>query len=260
MYPFFELFSGFYIYTFWVSLTICFFMFLWMLKRLCHRFWINETFFFNRILWYFLSVFLFSRIFYILGNWENFKFIREPLEFFFMNDYNFSLVGAIFGFMLVMLTTIFLHGLKVGKYLDVAVLSFLFAAIVGYLGTFFWGQVYGNETHLWIEVLYTNPFSPVPYEVPVFPLAIVYSIFSFILFSGLYMFAMFINIRGIIGYIWVILFSSLLLIFETFSGKYDYFKVEFGLNFTQFWAIAFIILGFYGLYCIYKTPKNLEII
>ena len=257
MYPFIEIFSWFLIYTFWISLTISFFMFLWMLKRLCGRFWINNTFFFNRILWYFISIFFFSRLFYIIGWWDHFKFIKDPLEFFFMNDYNMSLVWAIFGFMLVLLTTVFLHWLKLWKYIDTFVLSFLFASIVWYIWTFLWWQVYWNETTLWVWILYTNSFSPVPYEVPVFPLAIVYALLTFVLFSILYVLAMFINIRWIIWYMGIIMFSSILLIFENISWKYDFFRLQFWINFTQIWAIIFIILWFYWLYTIYKTPKKI---
>lgn len=260
MYPFFEIFSWFYIYTFWLTLTICFFVFLWMIKKLSGKFGINDTFFFNRILWYFISVFFFSRLFYVIANWSNFKFIKDPLEFFLMSDYNFSLIGAMFWYFLVMFISIVLHSLRSGKYMDVSVLSFLFASIIGYFWAFLWGQVYGKETNIGIEILYSNSFSPVPYEVPVFPLPIVYSIVFFILFSVLYMFAMFISVRGIIGYIGLSLIGTVLLILDTFSGKYDSFKIELGISFTQLWAIGLIAFWFFGLYRIYKTPKSTEII
>lgn len=144
--------------------------------------------------------------------------------------------------------------------MDVSVLSFLFVSILGYTGAFLWGQVYGKETSFWIEILYKSVFSPVPYEVPVFPLAIVYAVSVFILFSGLYMLAMFVKIRGIIGYMGLILFSLFVLILEIFNGKYDYFRVEMGLSFTQICAIVLIWFGFSGLYRIYKTPTTSEIL
>jgi len=231
-----------------------------MIKKLSGKFWINDTFFFNRILWYFISIFFFSRLFYVIANWSNFKFIKDPLEFFLMSDYNFSLIGAIFWYFLVMFISIILHSLRSGKYMDVSVLSFLFASIIWFFWAFLWGQIYGKETNIGIEILYSNSFSPVPYEVPVFPLPIVYSIVFFILFSVLYMFAMFISVRGIIGYIGLSLIGTVLLILDTFSGKYDSFKIAFGISFTQIGAIWLIIFWFFGLYRIYKTPKNSEII
>lgn len=260
MFPYFEVFGWFNIYTFGLTLTLCFFIFMWMLKRLCHRFWINNSFFFNRILWYFLSIFLFSRIFYVIWNWDNFKFIQDPLEFFLMSDYNFSLMWAIFGYLLVLFVTIVMHWLRSWKYMDVSVLSFLFSSIFWYFWAFMWGQVYWKETNFWIEVLYNSTISTVPYEVPVFPLAIIYSILFFILFSALYMLAMFVTVRWIIWYFGLIIFSTILLILENFSWKYDFFKQEIWINLTQIWAIFLIWFCAFWLYRIYKTPVSSDIL
>lgn len=258
MFPFFELFSWIFIYTFWLSLTICFFLFLWMLKRLCHRFGINNTFFFNRILWYFLSVFIFSRLFFVVSRWNDFKFIKEPLQFFLMSDYNFSLVWAIFWYFLVLFITTILHALRAWKYVDVSVLSFLFVWVIWYVWSFLWGQVYWRQTNFWIEILYNNAFSPVPYEVPVFPLALVYALICFLLFSALYMVWMFIKVRWIVWYAWIVLFSCSLLVLEWFSWKYDFFRIQIWVNFTQICAIFLIILWFVWLYRVYKTPTTSE--
>lgn len=260
MYPFFEPFPWLHIYTFWLSLTICFFLFLWMVKRLSHRFGVNDSFFFNKILWYFLSVFIFSRLFYIIGHWGDLKYINNPVEFFLMNDYNFSLIWAFFWFFLILYWSVISNGLRSAKYVDVSILSFLFASVMWYVGAFLWGQVYGRETNFWIEILYSNPFSKVPYEVPIFPLALVYALVFFVLFSVLYMLAMFISVRWVIGYIWLIMIGGVFLTLENFSGKSDYFEPIFFINFNQVWALAFILIGIYGLYRIYKTPRTTEVI
>lgn len=261
MYPFFEVFSWFYIYTFWITLTISFFLFLWMLKKLCHRFWINETFFMNRILWYFLSVFIFSRLFYVISNWNEFKFIKEPVEFFIMSDYNFSVIWAIFWFLIILYTQIFLHKIPSWKYIDASVLSFLFVSIFWYIWAFLWWQVYWKETSFWIEVTYNNPFSPVPFEVPIFPLAIFYSFVFFIIFSILYIAVLFVKIRWIIWNIWFILIGSVFIIFEFFSWKTDFFYLKFWFNLTQIWWFLLVLLWFYWLYNIFKdVNKNIEFI
>ncbi len=259
MFPFFELF-WINIYSFWLALTISFFLFLWMLKKLCHRFWINETFFLNRLIWYFLSVFFFSRLFYIISQWNDFKYIKNPVEFFIMSDYNFSLVWAIFWFLVMLFTTLKIYNLKSGKYVDAAMLTFLFVSIFAYIWAFLWGQVYGRDTTFWIEILYTNPFSPIPYEVPIFPLALFYSFFSLLLFSAFYILALFVKIRGLIWYLALFVFSALLLIMEVFSGRIDFFKTYIWINFTQFVSIFFIIFASVQLYKIYKFPKNYETI
>lgn len=144
--------------------------------------------------------------------------------------------------------------------MDVSVLSFLFSGIIWYIWAFLWGQIYGKETTYGIEILYDNSFSSVPYEVPIFPLAIVYAFLFFVLFSVLYMIAMFINVRWVVGYMGLILIGSFFLIFENFSWKYDIFKTELGLNFNQLGALVLILFAIYGLYRIYKTPKSIDLI
>jgi len=141
------------------------------------------------------------------------KFIKDPFQFFIMNEFNFSLFGAIFWFLLVLKILTRLEKSSITRYIDGVVLSFLFILVIWYIGAFFWGQVYGRETMMWIEILYSNAYTPVPYQVPVFPLPIVYTIMSFILFSGMYMLSLFIHIRWYIGYIWLMLFGAMIIIF-----------------------------------------------
>lgn len=256
MFPLFEIFDWIYIYTFWISLSICFFMFLWINNKLCHKFWINETFFLNRLFLYVLSIFLFSRLFYVLWNYNDFKFIQSPLEFFFMYDFNFSIIWAFFGFFIILFIQIILHWLKPWKYIDLAVLSFLFISVIWYIWAFLWWQIYWKETNYWIEVLYTNPFSPVPYEVPIFPLAIIYSIVFFILFCILYILTMFVKIRWILWYLWLMFIWITFLILENFSWKYDFLKLYIWMNLTQVWWIFLIILGMFLLFKLYSNKEN----
>ena len=150
------------------------------------------------------------------------KYISDPLDFFVMSDYNFSLAGAIFWFFLVLFIHIRLKKTVLDNYIDPLVLSFLFIACIGFVGAFLWGQVYGNQTTLfWLWITYSNSFSNVPYQVPVFPLPIVYAIFTFILFSTLYTLSMYVSLRWLLWYLGMILFACMILIFDFFSGKFD---------------------------------------
>jgi len=184
------------------------------------------------------------------------KFIENPMQFFIMSDYNFSLPWAIIGFIVVLLINVKMEKTTVKKYIDGLTLSFLFVAIFGYIGAFFGGQVYGMVTSFGIEILYTHPHTLVPSQVPVFPLPIIYAITSFVVFSGLYILSMFVQIRWFIGYMGIILFSSLLLIFEFFSGKFDVFKLEININLTQICAIIFIVIAAIELYKIVQEPES----
>jgi prolipoprotein diacylglyceryltransferase len=76
-------------------------MLIWMLKKLSVRYSFDFLIFEKNLLWYFISAFLFSRLFYILSMWNDLKNMKNPLQFFIMSDYKFSLMGAIFGFFLV---------------------------------------------------------------------------------------------------------------------------------------------------------------
>lgn len=257
LYPIIEIIPWVLIYSFWLILTICFFLFLWMLKKLSSRFGSDLSFFTRNIWWYFLSVFVFSRLFYIITKWNDLKYIRNPFEFFIMSDFNFSLAWAIFWFLLIFIIHLRVKRLELDKYIDTVVLSFLFIAFIWYIWALLWWQVYWRETFIWIEISYTNSFSPVPYQVPIFPLPIVYSIVFFILFSSLYIMSMFIKIRWFLWYIWMIIFSSLILILEHFSWKIDIIRNLIWINLMQLFSIWLIIFSWYHLYKLAKK-ENLE--
>ncbi len=253
MYPFFEIFDGFLIYTFWLTLSVCFFLFIWMLRKLSSRFWYDFTIFRDNLLWFFLGTFFFSRLFYVFAKWDSLGYIRDPFEFFIMSDYNFSLFWAIFWFFAVLFLCLKLSKENLIKYIDGVTLSFLFITIIGFIGAFFGGQVYGSETSIWIEIMYSHPFSPVPSEVPVFPLPIVYTIFMFIIFSAMYILSLFVHIKGFVGYAWMISFFAITLILEWLSGKYDILRHNHSFNLNQVYAL--LMIGYLG-YEFYKLLQT----
>lgn len=255
MYPFFDIYGAL-IYTFWIALTISFFVFLWILRRLETRFWYNFQFFSHNILWFFLSVFFFSRVFYVIWKWNDMKFITEPFQFFVMSEYNFSLFWAIFWFLLVLYILCKIEKTPMKRYIDGVVLAFLATVSIWYIGSLLWGQVYGRETTFWIEILYTNPFTLVPYQVPVFPLPIVYALLSFIIFSALYMLSLFVHIRWYIWYLGMILFSTMILVFDFFSGKQDILSINTWFTFPQLFALMLIVWSGYMFYKVFHWDTS----
>lgn len=250
MFPFFQIF-GIEIYTFGITLTICFFAFLYGIKYLSQRFGYNPGFFFNNIIWYFLSVFIFSRLFFVISRWDDLKFIKDPFEFFIMSNYNFSLFWAIFGFLLVAFINIKIEKSSMRKYIDGLTLSFLFVLFLGFVWALLGGQVYGRETTFGIEILYSHPFTLVPYQVPIFPLPIVYAITSFLLFSVLYILSALIHIRGLIGYLGLLVFSATVLILESFSGRFDILSAYVFFNLNQVYALVVAGWAMYELWKLY---------
>lgn len=260
MYPLFSLFGGaIVVYTFGLTLSLCFFLYLWMLKKLSRRFSYDFSFFLKNILYFFLGTFLFSRLFFVISKWNDLKFIKEPVEFFVMSDYNFSLFGAIFGFSLILYILLREKKQMILRYIDGIVLSFLFVLVIGQIWALLWGQVYGKQTSIGIEIMYTHPFSEVPYSVPIFPLPIVYALLFFMLFSVLYILSTFVRIRGFVWHVWMIAFWAIVLIFEFFSGKFDVFSQSIGVNMNQILAL-FLIGGvsysFYKLIQEESTDKK----
>jgi len=174
------------------------------------------------------------------------KFIKDPFQFFIMSDFNFSLFWAIFWFLLVLTVLVRIEKSSITRYIDGVVLSFLFILVFWYIGAFFGWQVYGRETMMSIDILYSNPYTPVPYQVPVFPLPIIYTFLSFIIFSAMYMLSLFIHIRGYIWYIGLMLFAAMIIIFESFSGKQDILSVVSVFNLPQVYACMVIVWAWYN--------------
>jgi phosphatidylglycerol:prolipoprotein diacylglycerol transferase len=254
MYPQIELFSVT-IYTFGLALSIAFVLFFFMLYKLSLKFGINANFFLGNVLWFFLSIFVFSRAFYIIAEWHNtpFLFSQWILKFLLMSDYNFSLMGGIFGFMTVLFFQLKRFNFSSRKYIDAVVLSFFFAAIVGFIGAFLWSQIYGRPTDSFIGIMNSGNMDSTPYTSPIFPLALFYSLVSFLLFFCLYLVRKFTKIEGLVWYLGILIFSVILFVSEFYrGGNDDVFKSYLSLNLNQIGAIIFIGFGIYGLSRIYK--------
>jgi hypothetical protein len=256
VYPFINITEWFQIYTFWLTITICFFMFVRMLKKLSNKFSFDFLIFKKNLLLYFLSVFFFWRLFYVFSKWNDLKHIKNPLEFFVMSDYNFSLIWAIFWFFLVFVILLKIRKEKLNNFICWIVLSFLFVLPFWYVWALLWWEVYWKETSYWIEITYTHPFTPVPYQVPVFPLPVVYAIILFILFSILYILSVNENHRTTLAYLWAMIFSCVVFILDFFSWKFDIFKDMIWINLPQIWAIIIFILCCIRLIKVYREKND----
>lgn len=173
-----------------------------------------------------------------------------------MSDYNFSLFGALTWFFFVLFVYVKIKQESIKKYIDGVVLSFLFILFFGYFGAFLWGQVYGRETHIGIEIFYNSDISNIPYQVAIFPLPVVYAFVFLLLFWVLYSLSLFIHIKGFIGYVGLVAFSAIILIFEFFSGKHDILSGSMSLPFNINQIFALILLGF-SIRGLYHLVKNI---
>ncbi len=162
-----------------------------------------------------------------------------------MSDYNFSLMGGIFGFTIVLLFQLKRFKISSRKYIDAIVLAFFFASVIGFIGAFFGGQIYGRPTDSFMGIAATSDTSNTPYTSPMFPLALLYSFVSFALFFCLYLVRKFTKIEGLVGYVGILLFSIILFSAEFYSGGTDLFKSYVFFFFNQLGAILLMILGGY---------------
>ncbi len=160
-----------------------------------------------------------------------------------MTDYNLSFVGGVLGFLLVLFYKLYRYQQPKEKYLDVLVVSFLFAAIIGYVAAFVGGQIYGHPTSLPIGIVYRGDSVNIPYTSAILPLALFYSLGSFILFSGLYIAKEMFKIPGFIGFMGIALFSLMLFVGEFFSGNEDILRLYTTLNLTQMSALIGLFIS-----------------
>ncbi len=253
MYPYFFFpFTEFRIYTFWLWLSLAFVAFIYMLKKMSKKSGINQNFFAGNALLFVVSTFLFSRLFFVIAEWTDYKYIIGDrfLNFFLTNgdDYNLSFMWGIIGFLVVLIYLIYRHQQNHEKYIDVVVVSFFFAAIIGYLAALFGGQIYGRPTSLPIGIVYQGEDMNIPYTSAVLPLALFYSLLSFSTFTILYITKELNKIPGFIGYLGIWIFSIILLVGEFFSGTQDVFHSLIQLNLTQIGAIVGILTSWVWLF------------
>lgn len=162
-------------------------------------------------------------------------------DFFISDNYNLSLAGGIFGFTIVFLYKLYKHKASFKRQLDIILPSFLIAAIIGYIGGFLGGQVYGVASSAFWAVDYNTKYSTLPGKL--FPLAVLY-ILGFCILLGLWYFLQKKkNLHD--GYVGFVLLGGLglLLFFADFlSGSPDMFEVFIRIN--QLTGIIFMITSF----------------
>jgi len=256
MFPYLINYSFFQIHTFWLSITISFFLFLWMLHRMSKRLNYDFNVFYKNMLWFVLSVFFFSRLFYIISKWHDLKYIQSFTEFFIMTDYNFSLLWAVFWFFLVLIILLKIRKENINKYIYWVVLSFIFVLPIWFFGALLWWQVYWTDTNFWIEITYTRNDTPVNSTSPLFPLPIVYWVLFFLLFCGLYIANMYFKEKELLWYWWMMIFACIIFIFEFFSWKNDIFKDVIIINLNQIFAIIILLTCAYKVYKLYKKETR----
>lgn len=254
--------------TFGLCLTLAFGLFYWMLWRLGRKYQINTAFFTVNLLAFFLVTFFVSRlahVFLYLGLPTKSAFSGEfPVSsFFLMSDFYFSLGGALLGFFGTFL--FFFRDRDDADRddaLDIVVISWLFGAIVGYLGAFFGGQTYGIRSESFFSVDYIN--NPILAEFPRFPLALVYFICIIFIFSFTYIIKKLRPERGLAAGVGALLWGVMWFIGEWWNdASSDNFAYLFGFitdwkifNFNQILSLFLMSWGAWRIAHIVPSPLS----
>jgi hypothetical protein len=128
--------------TFGVALTISFFLFYWMLRRLGKKYEINTAFFGTNLLSFFLTTFFVSRFFHVilfagLPTKSAFSIEYPILSFFLMSDFYFSAAGALLAFFGLFWWHMRQRDTEDREgALDITVIAWVFASIIAYFGAF----------------------------------------------------------------------------------------------------------------------------
>ncbi len=253
MYPTIEI-SRFVIYTFGTIMAFTWLLFIVLLHRFAWKKWFTKSIF-SSIIPFTLAIFLFWRLFYILSEWVDQKFILMDLFngniidflqlFFIPEEYFFSLFWWVFGFIVVFLWKT--RNIKKDRlrYMDSITFAFLYAAILGYFWALLGGQVYGIPYHSFWSIIYDHKNTIIKDHVPLFPLAFFYMI-------GCTCIA--IVLRRIThktplpdGFIWFLgvgSFSGLIFLWEFLSGsREDMFYDFIFLSLNQIGALIGVIVS-----------------
>jgi len=241
------------IYTFGLFLIIAWIIFFFLLHQLSQKKGIKNHIF-SDVISFTLVIFLFSRLFYMFGDWRNEQYAFRGLlggdgwgqfmsQFFLRDDYGFSLLGGIIGFFLVFFWKIRKKPRSAVGYLDIIVPSFLAAAIVGYIGATFGGQLYGIPFDSPISLSYNTKYSAISAERGRFPLPLLYALLVGILFFFSQKLSKKQLPEGFIGLILMGFYGGGLFLFDFLNGREDMFVSKVGLGGSQIVGIIFITIS-----------------
>ncbi len=255
------------IYLFWVGLMVAWVLFFYGLHRRSIEAGITKHIF-SRITLFTLSIFIFSRMFYILWQWRIERFIFEDflsgndtfitfLERFFLASgtgwYNLSFAGGVVGFVLVFLWLTRKQKKIKLSYLDIILPAFFVAAIAGYIGALLGGQIYGIPFDSFFSIQYAHKFNIVPLQKALFPLPVLYILMAIIGVVWNHFLQKKQVPKGFIGAVGIWYVSSVLFIFEFLSGDSDTFASHIWINMTQILALFGIWVTFWIFFKILRA-------
>lgn len=255
MYPRIDI-GSVHIFVFGIFLAISWVIFFYSLHKYSLKKGMKKHIF-SDIIPFTFSIFFFSRLFYIIGQWRTEKFLfvdlmeGKPWSEFLLQllipaNYNLSFAGGVFGFFLVFFLKT-LHSKYRLQYLDIIVTAFFLAATIGYIWGLLGGQIYGKPFESVISLTYTNKYSPVAFQQQTFPLPLLYIILSMMLYGFSRKLLFRTNLPdGYLGFLMLWIFGIIITLLEFLSGTEDMIEslTIIGINMNQVLGLILASIAF----------------
>jgi phosphatidylglycerol---prolipoprotein diacylglyceryl transferase len=196
-----------------------------------------------------------SRVTYILMNLSEYS--ANPLNMFKLWEGGLVFSGGLLAAIIAMAFYLRHHKLDFWRVGDVWAPALAIGQAIGRIGCFMAGCCYGKETHGFCSVVFTDPKSIAPLNIPLYPTQLFDSLSNFIIFAILMILSARKKFQGQVFLWFLIMHSTARLVIEKFRG--DNRGIFFGTNWTvtQFLAIVILISAISALFYLKsKHEKN----
>jgi len=196
-----------------------------------------------------------SRITYILMNFSQYS--TNPLNMFKLWEGGLVFSGGLLAAIISLFFYLRHHKLDFWRIGDIWAPALAVGQAMGRIGCFMAGCCYGKESHGFCSVVFTDPKSIAPLNIPLYPTQLFDSLGNFIIFAILMILSARKKFQGQVFLWFLIMHSTARLVIEKFRG--DDRGIFLGTNWTvtQFLAIVILISAISALFYLKsKHEKN----
>ncbi|MBD3269956.1 hypothetical protein GF376_00345 [Candidatus Peregrinibacteria bacterium] len=243
------------IYSLWVMLGLGMFVILLLINNLAKKRQVKIAFLANNSLAIFFTGIIFSRLFFIIKNYQYFILqfdFGKLLEMFYIWDKGLSAWGGLIGIFLSLFLLAKKEKANFVGWSDIIITSTFFGMFFFNIGTFLDGRNYGTPTTLpWGVIIESSQ-----YAIPIHPVQIYAAIYTLLI--GIVLFSIFnkkdFKNNGIISLIGIFCYSFFRFLEEFLRGD-ESFKILF-LRDAQILAIIAMTISGYFIYKQYQQIKS----
>jgi len=195
-----------------------------------------------------------SRITYALMNFS--YYVQYPLHFFKIWEGGLVFSGGLITVALLMIWYARKNKLSYWRLGDLWAPAIAIGQAIGRIGCFMAGCCYGKPTDLFCGVVFSNPKSLAPLNIPLHPTQLYLALSGFLIFLILLLIRKRKGFEGQV-FLWFLIFHSLARIYiERFRGDLDPIFSRSEMTLTQLFALCVLILAVVFLYIL--KSRNTE--